>query len=693
MKQKIKKEKIIEYLALFIVLIIFIWTRLNTFKFVFAFPQIRLLGPDSFYHLRRIIYNFENYPEMLIFDPFLSFPEGDLVPWPPLFDFIGGTIAKIFGNPVYPSIFLNFTFGLLGLLVILLRQLKKDLISAVTTTAILCVSFSLLANESVGSIDHHTLEVLFIISFYLILESNSNSIFKKILLSLIVALSFLNWPGAPLYYGPFFIFLFIKALSKKIEVNDLLNVTVPFFVSGIVISIYLAGYKNNFFNYSFRFLSNFQRDFCFFIAISSLIFILYKKRVFSGLISIFILIILVFIFNKLFWELLSGLGYLGKTADSKLMSIVEESQPIFFGINRFFYDDFVRNLINFTPFYLLTPFLIYREIKKKRMNIIFYAFIYFFIITVFQIRFGIFFLPFLSIYIGDWAYDLKSKSRLKIIKFIIPVSALSYSFFIFIRILTLSYEHYNFGNHNLYNTMDFLREKTYYKDNFSEGILPYGIFCGWELGHYIVTLGNRPATAHNFITNAKNNKELAYIKAVFSKEEKEIIDMMDLYKTRYLVIANLQSYVVMKWHLISDTDNPYIIKGERQIYINDNINDLFLYKLAFLGYPAKNLRIVYESKSNNISDYIAIIERVKGVKLISKEKGIVFVRLITTNGEIDITFEPEYVNGKYVFNIPYSNEKLYDTYVDAIFFKSNKAIKPLVISESEVIEGVEKILN
>lgn len=688
-----KKQNKIELLALFIILIIFIATRLNTLKFVFAFPEIRLMGPDSFYHLKRIIYNLENYPEMLTFDPFLSYPDGDLVPWPSLFDFIGGTIAKIFGDPIYPSLFLNFIFALGCLSIILIRQLKKDLISAITTTAILAVSITSLTNESVGSVDHHTLEVFLVISFYLVLESSSNSVFKKILLSLIVTLSFLNWPGAPLYYGPLFIFLLIKAYRKSIEINDLLNITIPFLISGIVIFIYLDGFKNDFFNYSFRFLSNFQRDFCFFISISSFVLVLYKKRIISGLLSVFALVGTTFIFNRLFIEVLYGLGYLGKTADSKLMIVVQESQPIFFGINRFFYDDFVRNLSNFTPFYLLTPFLIYREIKKSRLNIIFYAFIYFFLLTVFQIRFGIFFVPFLSIYIGDWAYDFKSKSGLKFIKFIIPPSALLYSLFMFIKILTMSYDYYNFGSHNLYNTMNFLREKTYYKDKFSEGISTYGIFCGWEIGHYVVTLGNRPATAHNFITNAKNNKELAYIKAVFSKDEKEIVDMMDLYKTRYLVIANLQSYVVMNWNLISDTDNPYITKGERQIYINDNINELFLYKLAFLAYPAKNLRIVYESKSNKISDYFAIIERVKGVKLISEEKGVVFVKLITINGEIDIVFEPEYSNGKYVFNIPYSNEKLYDAYVDAIYFKSNKGIKPIIIKESEVIDGIEKFLN
>lgn len=156
-----KKQNKIELLALFIILIIFIATRLNTLKFVFAFPEIRLMGPDSFYHLKRIIYNFENYPEMLTFDPFLSYPDGDLVPWPSLFDFIGGTIAKIFGDPIYPSLFLNFIFALGCLSIILIRQLKRDLISAITTTAILAVSITLLTNESVGSVDHHTLEVFF----------------------------------------------------------------------------------------------------------------------------------------------------------------------------------------------------------------------------------------------------------------------------------------------------------------------------------------------------------------------------------------------------------------------------------------------------------------------------------------------------------------------------------------------------
>ena len=51
---------------------------------------------DATYHMRRAFYTFSNFPEALLRDPYLNFPGGANVPWPPLFDWIVGSVAKIF---------------------------------------------------------------------------------------------------------------------------------------------------------------------------------------------------------------------------------------------------------------------------------------------------------------------------------------------------------------------------------------------------------------------------------------------------------------------------------------------------------------------------------------------------------------------------------------------------------------------
>ena len=52
---------------------------------------------DAQYHLRRALYTFTQFPGVLLFDPYINFPGGAPVPWPPLFDFLLGGAARLLG--------------------------------------------------------------------------------------------------------------------------------------------------------------------------------------------------------------------------------------------------------------------------------------------------------------------------------------------------------------------------------------------------------------------------------------------------------------------------------------------------------------------------------------------------------------------------------------------------------------------
>jgi len=49
---------------------------------------------DEFYHLRRIVYSAVNFPEVLSFDPYVGFPHGGSIPWPPGFDWAVAALAR-----------------------------------------------------------------------------------------------------------------------------------------------------------------------------------------------------------------------------------------------------------------------------------------------------------------------------------------------------------------------------------------------------------------------------------------------------------------------------------------------------------------------------------------------------------------------------------------------------------------------
>ncbi len=63
------------------------------------FDEMVLFAPgDAMYHLRRSFYTFVNFPAVLVWDPYINFPDGAPVPWAPLFDFGLGAIARLIAN-------------------------------------------------------------------------------------------------------------------------------------------------------------------------------------------------------------------------------------------------------------------------------------------------------------------------------------------------------------------------------------------------------------------------------------------------------------------------------------------------------------------------------------------------------------------------------------------------------------------
>lgn len=53
---------------------------------------------DAFYHARRALFSFDHFPHVLLRDPYLGFPQGAFVPWPPLYDLALGGVARLFGS-------------------------------------------------------------------------------------------------------------------------------------------------------------------------------------------------------------------------------------------------------------------------------------------------------------------------------------------------------------------------------------------------------------------------------------------------------------------------------------------------------------------------------------------------------------------------------------------------------------------
>jgi dolichyl-diphosphooligosaccharide--protein glycosyltransferase len=58
---------------------------------------VQPFGGDAFYHLRRIAYALERFPDTLRFDPYLNYPTGANAIWTPAFDLGIAAVASVFG--------------------------------------------------------------------------------------------------------------------------------------------------------------------------------------------------------------------------------------------------------------------------------------------------------------------------------------------------------------------------------------------------------------------------------------------------------------------------------------------------------------------------------------------------------------------------------------------------------------------
>ncbi|GAB4431779.1 MAG: hypothetical protein OHK0040_01350 [bacterium] len=666
-------------LTFFFLSAIFFLLRLDTFKYVYAKGYLKLIDPDSYYHLRRILYTCNNYPKMLNFDSFLSYPAGDYVPWPPLFDFLSATIAIIFGKPLVLLPFFDMFYFFAAFSIIYWCSLREYGSLAATIIAfLLAVAGILRVYTSFGRLDHHALELLIITASYVsfLAYYRKKGILLMLLFTLTVLAAFFNWPGSVIYYPPLMFFVFYKLFKKEVAPDLFKGLFVTFHITAIVIAIYLRLTKTaDYPPYSYKFLSSFQRDFCFFVSIIFFnIYLTMKTKIHPAVIWTIALIILFGAFHKFVFELFHGFSYVGKT--NSVFILAEETTPLFFGRFYTLGEELKRALSLFTPLLFLLPFVFYSYVKKRGFDTLFFYTVYFFCFTLFQLRFGYFFMLGYVVMTGVAFQNL----LVHIKKPLIYIAMTVISVFLF-------YSNYKeaqnrFESRALYDALQFLKEGTPNKDDFSKGAAPYGLLSSWHLGHYIIALGERPAVAHNFIGVSKNNDERAFITALFSKDEQEVIEIMNKKKAKFLFLDDPKSLIITDWAAISSDPNPYINDNNA---LKSNVLELFLYRLySYNGLTPpfdktpQHLRLIYENNE------IKIFEFVKGVKIKAKPQAILKAKIVTPVRTFFYISQGVMSKEGKEFIFPYSLDAPYPVRAKEVYIEENGIKQPIKVLEEMV---------
>ncbi|WP_424357553.1 oligosaccharyl transferase, archaeosortase A system-associated [Methanocella sp. MCL-LM] len=190
---------------------------------------------DPYYHMRRITYAVENFPFTNVFDPYVNYPHGYFVGWPPLLDVLGATLALIvgLGNPD------TFTIELvsallpvgLGLLAIVAAYFfVKDVFNekvALLAAFVMAILPASIFRASFGYVDHHVLEVLLSLTMYVLfmravsraksqgltlrnLTQKKEPLVYAALAGAATAAMVFAWDGAPIFVGVIILYSLIQ---------------------------------------------------------------------------------------------------------------------------------------------------------------------------------------------------------------------------------------------------------------------------------------------------------------------------------------------------------------------------------------------------------------------------------------------------------------------------------------------------
>jgi dolichyl-diphosphooligosaccharide--protein glycosyltransferase len=182
--------------------------------------RVRAMTPDDNYHLRRARFAVAHYPRTILFDPLINVPGGGVPVWPPLFDVLLATPARVLDGPAATqdriergAAWVPFVLGTGAILFagLLGRQVLGD-VGGVVVSLFVAVCPGHIIWTQYGHDDQHAGETFFgMLALWLFLRSRDKETpAAEIAAGVALALATLAWQGA-IYWGAIF------ALSLTLE--------------------------------------------------------------------------------------------------------------------------------------------------------------------------------------------------------------------------------------------------------------------------------------------------------------------------------------------------------------------------------------------------------------------------------------------------------------------------------------------
>ena len=564
---------------------------------VLVADRVVFFGNDAYYHMRRIAYALERFPEALQFDPYVNFPQGAKVIWSPLFDVAIALLVR----PFYWSSDLGvveriviWVPPILGattvVVVFFLAKRTFGFAIAVVSSLILSVLSAHVWYSQIGFVDHHAAVSLFstlllasamdLISDLVSASNHRRRIFAKAaLMAIVAAVLVLLWPGAILYLILVEIGLLLLLLTRKDREEALTVARVLAFANAIAFTIVLPFTAFNdwpqWSEFSSVVLSRFQPWFFGVLAIYGLACTALwqhprlvdatktrRARTTQSLaLGVLVLGASPLIFPDLLRAVADAWQWLGQTDDFQYM--VNESRPLFLVQNRLGVEIAELRLSRFL--YLFLPAVlalawIERERAERATLFLFVGWsVTLCVVTLLQKRFFNTFSVALAITSGwacVWSYRAMTKRfatrrKRQLVGAMLTIFALwllwptlrAYAPALDNNVRLVRGEPVQLRPHEirrlvLHRAAEWMRGNTPETSGFLDTTREpeYGVLASWDHGHMIKYLARRPTVLGNFGDDV-GVTNFARGRQVFSSSPKEAAKLLEELRVRYLVVG------------------------------------------------------------------------------------------------------------------------------------------------------------
>ncbi len=733
------------YIFLIAIILLGFIVRLFTYSQVFEPGRIVFLETDPYYHMWRVFSYISTFPGTFLFEPYINYPYGSLVGWPPLFDQTIAFISIVLGSGK-PGMHLVESVGafmpvMLGVFsIISVYYITKEIFNekiALYSSFLLAVLPAHAQISFLGFTDHHIAEVLLSVLSYMFFIKSLKGCSRKfaVISGIAIGVSFLTWLGAPIFIGILLSYAVIQfILDKKYAAQSgyLVETGVISFLTAFLVILLFYIWTPWQHIITAGTLSYFQLIYVAFSA--AIIFFLgllsklmknqkwYYYPLLIVLLSVFIFLFFIIGFPSFYESLSGGIGYLLR--DSPALKQISEAQPLFYTFNGIFlgwqvFDNPVWYSFTFSfyiaiiGFVLLIWILYSRQPDAGKLFFVIWTVIVLFL-ALQQRRFTYTLsvnVAILSGFFIDKSIDKVSSLSLKSFKNVaVKNAAVAGIFIVFSLVLVIPNIEGSYGlsqsppkpSDDWYDSLVWLKENT----------PQYGVMTWWDYGNWILYISKHPVVANNFQIGGDDAARF-----FLSPDETAANAIMDMRKARYVVVdrrMGLNKFIQGNQLVIrgaftavtSFADKDIAMYLDKSNLPNENYFQTMYAKMhVFDGNGLKNYRMIYESNETQYDLFdkptsnIKIFEYVKGAKI----AGNATSKIVSLSGKIITNQKRIYdytqrttanEHGYFEFTVPYSSDAPYGTrLLQGYELKYDNSSISINISENDVLNGNTRMVN